>query len=197
MKYDYDFFLRRYGQIEDDFLEIMDFVDLPTDFDSPIYSVGSSKLMDFCLKVGTEVETLFREILDSNRFDTVENIDKKRKNQKISVYREIIEPEYRLREGKLLVKYINKEIMPFEKFNVESYPAWFSIYSKYKHSKVELLKKWGLKHGLFSLGGLLMLLINHPDLEKKTFRVHQVPQKVFDLLSSRPKYHGGITNVKF
>ena len=57
MKYDYEFFLRRYKQIESDFLELTDFIGLPSDFNHPSYSFGSSKLMDFCLKVGTEVET--------------------------------------------------------------------------------------------------------------------------------------------
>ena len=78
---DYQFFLRRYEHIEDDFLEIIDFIELQNDFNHPSYSIGSSKLMDFCLKVGTEVETLFREILESRRFDSVNNIAEKRKNQ--------------------------------------------------------------------------------------------------------------------
>lgn len=50
MKYDYEFFLRRYKQIEDDFLELTDFIELQSDFNHPSYSVGSSKLMDFCVK---------------------------------------------------------------------------------------------------------------------------------------------------
>ena len=56
---DYSFFLRRYEQIEKEFLEILDFIPLKEDFNSSNFKFGSSKLMDFCLKVGTEVETLF------------------------------------------------------------------------------------------------------------------------------------------
>lgn len=78
MKYDYQFFLRRYEQIEDNFLEIIDFIGLPNDLNHPSYTVGSSKLIDFCLRVGTESETLFREILESNGFDSVDNIRRKR-----------------------------------------------------------------------------------------------------------------------
>ena len=59
---DIDFFLRRYRQIEKEFLKILDFIPLVDDFNQPNYLFGSSKLMDFCLLVGTEVETLFRII---------------------------------------------------------------------------------------------------------------------------------------
>ena len=194
MKYDYGFFLRRYEQIEDDFLELTEFVGLPSDFNHPSYSVGSSKLMDFCLKVGTEVETLFRVILKSRRFETVNGIAEKRQKQSINVYREVIEPTYRLSEYKLLVKLIDKEIHPFENFG--SIPLdWFRIYSKYKHSKLELIEKWNLKHSLLSLGGLLILVINHPSRDGKEFRTHKVSHRVFDSLSLIPRFCGMIISV--
>jgi hypothetical protein len=197
MKYDYRFFLRRYEQTEDDFLEIMDFIELKNDLNHTNYSVGSSKLMDFCLKVGTEVETLFREILKSKRFDSVNNISEKRNKQNINVYREVIEPVYRLNEYKLLVNSISKEVQPFENFHLNDNPEWFHIYSKYKHNKIELVEKWNLKHSLFSLGCLLILVINHPSLDGKEFRRHKVSQKVFDLLSSTPRFCGTFVSVKY
>ena len=184
---DYQFFLRGYKHIEDDFLEIIDFIELQNDFNHPSYSIGSLKLMDFCLKVGTEVETLFGEILESRRFDSVNNIAKKRKKQDIEVYREVIEPKYQLSEYKVLVNYIKKEIQPFENF-AKGNPEWFKIYSKYKHNKLELRKKWNLKHSLFSLGCLLILTINHPSNEGKPFNRDEVSQRVFDLLSSTPRF---------
>ena len=190
MKYDYHFFLRRYEQIEDDFLEIIDFVGLQNDFNHASYSIGSPKLMDFCLKVGTEVETLFREILESRRFDSFKNIVEKRKNQNLNVYREVIEPTYQLREYKLLVDRIDKEIQPFENFHLAGKPEWFGIYSKYKHNKIKLIEKWNLKHSLFSLGCLLILAINHPSIDGREFRNHKVSQRVFNLLFSTPKFCG-------
>jgi len=196
MKYDYEFFLRRYKQIESDFLELTDFIELQSDFNHPSYSVGSSKLIDFCLKVGTEVETLFRIILKSTRFDSVDGIAEKRKNQNIDVYREVIEPIYGLSEYKLLVNSIDKEIQPFENFFLTGKPEWFGIYSQYKHNKIELIEKWNLKHSLLSLGCLLILAINHPSLDGKTFSSHHVSQRVFDLLSSIPRFCGSITFVE-
>lgn len=187
MKYYYHFFLRRYEQIEGDFLEIIDFIELQNDFSHPSYSVGSSKLMDFCLKIGTEVETLFREILESERFNSVNDITKKRKNQNIDIYRKVIEPKYQLSEYKIFVSLIDKEIQPFENFLLDN-PDWFRIYSRYKHNKIKLIEKWNLKHSLFSLGCLLLLVINHPSIDGKGFRNQDVSQRVFDLLHSTPRF---------
>jgi hypothetical protein len=196
MERDYNFFHRRYMRIEDDFLEILDFIDISDDFEDPCYKVGSPKLMDFCLKVGTEVETLFRLILESNRFDSIPNISRKRNKQSINVYKEIIEPAYKLSEYNLLVNPIDKKIIPFENFDTHK-PEWFGIYSKHKHNKIELLSRWNLKHSLYSLGCLLILVINHPSLDDKMFRVHRVSQRVFDLLDSTPRFCKLIGSVKF
>lgn len=163
-KYDYSFFERRYKLIEEDFLELTDFIEPEHDFHSPCYKFGSSKLMDFCLKVGTEVETLFRILLESSNFDSIPDIQQKRKNQNIKVYQSVIEPEYKLSDYKLFMNYIKKEISPFEKFD-RDIPPWFRFYSKYKHDKLNLIKRWNLKYALLSLGALLILVIKHPDNE--------------------------------
>jgi len=184
---DYNFFHRRYQQIEDDFLEILDFIDISDNFDDSCYQIGSSKMTDFCLKVGTEVETLFRQILEDNKFDLLPDISTKRRNQNIDVYREIIEPKYQLSKYILHVNPINKQIIPFENFDSQK-PEWFTIYSRYKHNKIQLLKKWNLKYSLYSLGCLMLLMINHPSMDNKDFRRHRVSQKVFDLLNSIPKF---------
>jgi len=196
MIHDFNFFHRRYRQIEDDFLEIVDFTDLSENFEDPCYKVGSSKLMEFCLKVGTEVETIFRQILEDSKFDSITDISSKRKNQNINVYKNLIEPKYRLSSYILYVNLIKKEITPFENFAKQK-PEWFGIYSKYKHNKIELLNRWNLKYSLYALGCLLILVINHPSLDGKEFRVHSVSQRVFDLLDSTPRFSGTITSIKF
>ncbi len=197
MTRDYQFFLRRYEQIEADYIEITDFIEPKDDFSDPSYTVGSSRLMDFCIKVGTEVETIFREILNNQRFDQLVDISAKRKNQSIDIYREVIEPIYQLSGNKLYVISIRKEIAPFENFSSVGYPKWFSIYSKYKHDKLELINRWNLEHSLFALGSLLLLVINHPSLENKMFRIHHVSRLVFDLSSSQPKFCQGVASVTF
>ena len=186
---DYNFFHRRYAQIEEEFLQILDFIEISDNFGDPCYKVSSSKLMDFCLKVGTEVETLFRLMLENSKFDGVTDISTKRNNQNIRVYREVIDSEYDLKDYKLKIKLIKKKIFPFENFDTST-PEWFRIYSRHKHNKIELLNQWNLKLSLYALGSLLILVINHPSLDGKEFRAQKVSQRVFDLLGSKPKFCG-------
>ncbi len=189
MIYDIYYFYRRYHQIESDFLEIMDFIHISDKFSDPCYKIGSSKLMDFCLKVGTEIETLFREILNDKKFDSYPTIAIKRNNQNIDVYKKIIEPKYELRRYSLFAKPIKVEIFPFIDFDSQT-PEWFKIYSKYKHNKLELINKWNMSYSLHSLGALLLLVINHPSVENKVFNVGQFSNIIefFDLLSSTPRF---------
>ena len=189
MIYDIKYFYRRYHQIETDFLEIMDFIHISDRFGDPCYRIGSSKLMDFCLKVGSEIETVFREILNDKKFDSEPDIAAKRENQNIKVYRDIIEPKYNLGNYSLYVKSIKIEIIPFLDFDSKT-PEWFKIYSKDKHNKLNLIQNWNMRHSLFSLGALLILVINHPSVENKVFNVGQFSNfiEIFNLLSSAPRF---------
>lgn len=96
----------------------------------------------------------------------------------------------------MFVKSIDREIQPFENFDEKGHPEWFGIYSKYKHNKIELIEKWNLKHCLFSLGCLLILVINHPSRDGKEFRRHEVSQRVFDLLNCTPRFTDIVISVK-
>lgn len=191
MKFDHNndffYFKRRYEQIEKEFLELTDFIPLQSDFYSPCYKFGSSKLMDFCLKIGTEIETLFRIILETNTFDQISNIDTKRKNQSIKVYQKIIEPHYNLRNYRLFVNSIHKVIYPFEKFN-SKVPNWFRVYSKHKHNKIELIKRWNLKYALFSLGALLVLIFNHPT-KPAIYQIRYIKTEVFNLPNANDRFY--------
>ena len=189
MIYDINYFYRRYHQIESDFLEMMDFIHISDKYSDPCYKIGSSKLMDFCLKIGTEIETLFREMLNDKKFDSYPDIAKNRNNQNINVYKKIIEPKYELRKYSLFVKPIRDEIFPFINFDSQT-PEWFKIYSKSKHNKLELLNKWNMLYSLYSLGALLLLVINHPSVESKVFNIGIFSShiEIFDLLGSAPRF---------
>lgn len=193
-KFDNLFFFRRYGLIENDFLELTDFIEPEHDFNSPCYKFGSSKLMDFCLKVGTEIETLLKIFLENNKFDSLPDIENKRKYQNINIYREVLEPKYHFNKDKLFVYHIKKEIHPFENFDNKT-PIWFKIYSKYKHDKLELIKKWNLEYAIYSLGALLLLVLNHPDTDHQKFFVNDFESKVFNLAGSRPKFASECINI--
>ncbi len=89
---------------------------------------------------------------------------------------------------------IEKQIIPFEKFDIES-PEWFKIYSRYKHDKINLLKYWNLKHCLYSLGCLLLLVINHPSNDHQKFRIRDLNFEIFSLLWSKPKFCGCVEDL--
>lgn len=140
--------------------------------------------MDFCLKVGSEVETLFKILLFSEKF---EGIRKKGDHTSIDRYLPLIEEKYHLREYELLVIPIKKTIKPFESFD-EKKPEWFGIYSKSKHNKIDLIEKWNLKHSLYALGCLFLLVINHPNYDGEIFWLKGLRSKIFDYHGSRPRF---------
>lgn len=188
MMRDYYYFKRRYEQIEDEFLELYDFIEMDKDLSHHCYKFGSSKLMDFCLKVCTEIETIFRVILDSPRFDGVPDINNKRKHQNINVYRELIGQVYNLTDYKLNVRHIDLDFYPFDKFDIQT-PNWFRFYSKHKHNKLELIKRWNLKFALYALGCLRLLILNHPGLDGSSVDIRDITYgKVFYLKNSLPRF---------
>ncbi|QUH24215.1 hypothetical protein HYG87_10825 [Methanobacterium alkalithermotolerans] len=185
---DYNYFKRRYEKVENEFIDLIEYIEMNEDFDHCCYNIGSSKIMDFCLSVCTEIETMFVLMLECSRFDTVPDIDHKRKHQNIDVYREIIVREYNLTEYVLNVNFINVDIRPFEKFDEET-PTWFKDYSNYKHYKLELIEKWNLKYALFALGCLRLLILNHPDLDNRSVDIRGIQNgKVFNLKNSQPRF---------
>jgi len=96
---------------------------------------------------------------------------------------------YELRKYSLFVKPIRDEIFPFINFDSQR-PEWFNIYSRYKHDKLELINKWNMLHSLYSLGALLLLVINHSSIENKMFDGGRFSSfiEIFDLLGSTPRF---------
>ncbi len=161
---DFFYFTRRYKKIEDQFLELTDFIELTDDFNDACYQVGGSKMMDFCLTIGTEVETIFRILLKSRQSDSNFKIKATKQQMNITIFRQVLEPIYKFGEYELTVDLTDQYIKPFENF-AERAPEWFQIYSRYKHDKLELITKWNMKHSLFALGGLAILVVNMWDEE--------------------------------
>lgn len=140
--------------------------------------------MDFCLKVGSEVETLFKILLSSKKFDKTR---KSGDDKSIDRYRPLLEQKYKLSDYTLGVIPLLRIIKPFESFDTKT-PEWFRIYSKSKHNKIELIEQWNLKHSLYALGCLFLLVLNHPDIDGKIFFLSSFRSKVFDYRGSRPRF---------
>ncbi len=193
MIHDFYYFSRRYQKIEDDFLELIDFIEITDNFKDPCYKVGGSKMMDFCIKVGTEIETLFRILLNHKQFDSVLNIENLRKKQNITAYIKVIEPTYNLSNYRLIVNLIDTVISPYEDFENSKAPEWFRIYSLHKHNKIELVERWNMKHSLYALGGLAILVVNHPWIwENGFFPKNYFSFRVFNEKGLEPRFHSAV-----
>ncbi len=182
MRGDYYYYERRYESIEEELIEILDYIEIHPRFDNHCYQIGSSKLMDFCIKVGTEIETIFRIIIKSSDFNDVEDIDNKRQNQNINIYRELIEPIYQISTRQLRINHIDRIIKPFRVFSRGENPEWFQIYSSQKHNKLILIEQWNIKHSLCALGGLLVLIERHPQDTQAYPRASNLSQKILTIL---------------
>ena len=88
---------------------------------------------------------------------------------------------------KLDLKDLNFSIRPFDNIYKCS-PEWYGVYSKYKHNLLLLEEKVNLKHLLFSLGALYILIVFHPD---NAFCVEfEWDSKIFDKYSIFPSIRG-------
>ena len=162
-RYNIDWFYQRFQRLEKEFLKILNYIPLHPDLSHPNYQRGSPALMDFCLHVCSEVETIFRCILEWDRFNDQPDIETKRANQNMNIYREIIGKLLNFEEKEVVITNINQLLRPFEEFNSNRNPKWFRKYSKYKHNKLKLIEKWNLLHALKALGAMYILIVNHPD----------------------------------
>ncbi len=169
ISYSVRWFIHRYRQLEDEFLTITDYVPLRPDLEEPNYKFGSPMLMDFGLKIGTEVETLFRVLLNSDRYDHYEDVDEYRAEegrhyrQTMRVYREIVGEELGLATVTVRDTMIGSTTTPFAAFAKKKSPHWLKTYSRLKHDKLRLIDEWTLLDAFHALGGLLILIVNHPD----------------------------------
>ena len=168
--------------------------------------IGSSPtLTSICLTPGSDLTSFpiklsilarFGAIILSNKFDGEQGIEKNRDNQNINVYSDVLNGFYNFHEYELTISFLDTQISPFLEFSQDNIPDWFSIYSKEKHNKIKLIEAWNLKHSLHALGGLLVLVVNHPSVEGMTFKTHSISNKVFQE-PPLPRFAKSITSVSF
>jgi len=171
MEPNHNYFAHRYNQFEKELMNILDYIDISENWGDPCYQVGSIKLMDFCLNVCSEIETLFELIIRHPYFDPVEEVVEYRKDfMNIDQYRKGLNPIFKLEQYELFIPQIKKKIKPFEEFGDNGNPYWFRIYSPKKHKKHELIKEWTLKESVLALGGFLILCRHHPGIFRDSFK---------------------------
>jgi len=134
----------RFLRLEDMFLGLTEHVPLVADLADPRYSVASPKAAEFGLECCMWIETLMGELLSDKRWDdkvpSIQDVrDKGILN--MDVYREPMGKWMGFSRGGYAIR-------------------WFRIYSKYKHRRFELDKRFTMGHALKAYVTLVML-VNH------------------------------------
>ena len=157
----------RFLRLEDMFLGLTEHVPLVADLADPRYSVASPKAAEFGLECCMWIETLMGELLSDKRWDdkvpSIQDVrDKGILN--MDVYREPMGKWMGFSRGGYAIRDLGgPEIVPFAEWADEKNPQnpeWFRIYSKYKHRRFELDKRFTMGHALKAYVTLVML-VNH------------------------------------
>lgn len=160
---------KTYTMVEKDFLDFIEYVPL-TQEHSKVYSI---KLSDMLLRLGSYIDTLFKEMLLFDGLDQNSNVNqsklkkaRKRKEEgKISIknYREIFEPYYKLSERAIVVydPHHNFVTYPFLQFGKGRSPPWWNKYNRVKHDLYKNMKEATMHRVLHALAGLFLLNTIH------------------------------------
>ena len=162
-----------YNDMEGVFMEFLDYVP-PAQDHKKVYSY---KLLRLMLQIGGYVDTAFKEMLLSPKFDgnaECEEIRKKAvKGEIVTIddFREIFEPVYDLSSKIVFVKspkhfaLLVDRFNPFLEFGKEKNPKWWNAYNGVKHNWLKNLKKANVENTLKALGGAFLLnAIHEPSL---------------------------------
>ena len=157
------------------------------------FGTYSIELLKIYLSICSEVDVVARLLckkIDLNKYNCMTNNDRERKN--INTYRQIIcehYPEiYRVKVRSSLYKF---SIYPWKKFLRSESPSWWKNYNNVKHSREQFLKQANLRNVLYSLSGLLVLLMYfcHPGTYISLDEL-SVPKLI---MIQGDNYHGGVS----
>ncbi|UZE92482.1 MAG: hypothetical protein IB616_01330 [Methanosarcinales archaeon] len=153
-----------YVSIEEDFRKFIYYVPLEREH----FDVWSLYLGDLMLRVGSTVDSFFRNALYSPIMDSADNIKeiqeirkKHPDNINISDYRTIFEPFYQLSSESVHVLRTKDNVQPFSKFASGKSPNWWGAYNNIKHDRFSNMKEATLGATLTALAGLFLLNVLH------------------------------------
>jgi len=149
-----------YVSIEEDFRKFIYYVPLEGEH----FGVWSLYLGDLMLRVGSIVDSFFRNALYSPIMDSADDIKKIRaKGDKINISdcRTIFEPFYQLSSESVHVLRTKGNIRPFSEFASGKSPNWWGAYNNIKHNRFLNKKEATLGATLTALAGLFLLNVLH------------------------------------
>jgi len=162
--------LKMYRGLEENFIQITDYIPLDTDH----YHVWSPRLIPLLHSACMEVESLFKQIAQQERFADVKDVASLK--EKISKNDPQDYPDMRdyMEFGKILelynrevhVRETNSFIMPFKEWESNGILAWWDSYNKVKHDRHIEYKEGNVLNVLYALGAVYTLNVEHLHGEK-------------------------------
>ncbi|MCK9579843.1 MAG: hypothetical protein M0Q92_05260 [Methanoregula sp.] len=159
----------QYTSLEDEFLCFLKFVPL----DENHYDTWSLVLGNLLNNTGSSIDSFFKNALTFEKFDTIENIEKIRtdeKYQNMTSYRNIFDSSYGLSQKEIFENKLWSKIIPFSSWSDNKSPDWWKNYTDFKHDRFSNRRKATVKITLNALGGLFLLNVIHLETRMILFR---------------------------
>ncbi len=141
--------------LEDEIVKISRFIEISED-NYAVYSVELTKLfLSICSEVDVVAKLLCKEA-DIDLF----NKERGNRNPTINTYRIVISAKFpQFHEASVKIPFYNLSFMPWDAFKDNTSPEWWKQYNGVKHERNLDFKNANLKNVLFSMAGLMVLLV--------------------------------------
>jgi hypothetical protein len=153
--------IQEYKRLEDEFLELAEYIPLAPDMRFRNYRISSFRTGAFGVDCCTWLETLFEYLLMDARLNLCKGIERIRNSPKrgINVYRSVFEKELSFSERYGSLKYFwGSKIRPFKQWKKGKNPEWWRLYSRFKHERFALGEKFTMGHALESFTALSIVV---------------------------------------
>ena len=150
------------------------------------YSTYSLEMAHLLLATASEVEVVLKGIC--------KKIKPNRKPNKFYKYRRIVKPVHQnLCNMKVLIPRYGLEITPWEKWQNDETPNWWTGYNNVKHNRGKKYREANLHNSLAAITGLFAVLLFLYEDEAKGGNLGPNPR----LLGPDESYDGGFTSSDF
>lgn len=154
-KADVLFHWRYFLSLEKDIVVLKDYIEICSE-NYNVHSVELSKILQLsCAEVDSVCRCLCSLINHTNSYS-----DDSNRSGAIQEYKEIIYDKYpNLTLCKIHVVGLNEDITPWKDWETKNSPDWWYLHNKVKHYRHSCFKDANLKNTLFSMSGLMVLIL--------------------------------------
>lgn len=154
----------RYEGLEDEFLDVTKYFP----FEKTYKMIWSEFFSDFLTKIGSSVDSFFRNMFYDKIFDSYPHVSSLRgssRRKDINYFRDFFEPIYELSRAEVDIAYgltfYDSKYRPFEEFENKKNPTWWDSYNHVKHTWFDCIEEATLENVVGALAGLFILNVLH------------------------------------